>query len=189
MKGGVFANANERAQTQTNADFRLSEKGPKTQVNARKREQTETNANKRKSKNYTPFYASPFFASPRLCPRDAVKMAIFRDSLQNGHFVCVAWEKSHLAGEQNCGSLPSNLHYIQQNSEIFQFVVLSGNLHQTILGQFSFVMGRPFSVMESCDRCSRTERCTSTAVICENLDYKFKILSRKLHKINLGIII
>ena len=54
MKGGV-CKRNERAQTQTNADFRLSEKGPKTQVNASKRRQTRTNT---KSKNYTPFYAS-----------------------------------------------------------------------------------------------------------------------------------
>ena len=38
---GVFANANERAQTQTSADFRRSEKGPKTRANASKRRQRE----------------------------------------------------------------------------------------------------------------------------------------------------
>ena len=38
-------NANRRAQTQTNADFRLFEKGPQ---NADKRAQTQTRANKRK---------------------------------------------------------------------------------------------------------------------------------------------
>ena len=58
-KGGVCKRKRERkrAQTQTSADFRLPEKGPKTQVNAHnanKRRQTRTNA---KSKNYTPFYA------------------------------------------------------------------------------------------------------------------------------------
>ena len=44
-------------------------------------------------------------------------------------------------------------------------------------GKFVLVMGRPLFVMGSCDSCSRTERCTSAAVICENLDYKFQILS------------
>ena len=39
---GVFANANERAQTHTNGDFRLPEMGPQRQTNARKREQTQT---------------------------------------------------------------------------------------------------------------------------------------------------
>ena len=38
-------------------------------------------------------------------------------------------------------------------------------------------MGRFLSVMGSSDRCSRTETCTSAAVICENLDYEFQILS------------
>ena len=38
-------------------------------------------------------------------------------------------------------------------------------------------MGRFLSVMGSCDRCSRTETCTSAAVICENLDYRFQFLS------------
>ena len=46
----------ECTRTQTNTDFRLSAKGPKTQVNACKRRQTRTNA---QSKNYTPFYAPP----------------------------------------------------------------------------------------------------------------------------------
>ena len=56
----MFANADERAQTQTNADFRLSEKGPKTQVNARKREQTNANASKRKIKELQPLSRTPF---------------------------------------------------------------------------------------------------------------------------------
>ena len=56
-------NAHKRAQTQTNTDFRLSEKGPKTQVNApnaSKRRQLRTIA---KSENYTPFYTPPFTAA------------------------------------------------------------------------------------------------------------------------------
>ena len=63
--------ASKRAQTQTNADFRLSEKGPKTQVNARKRAQTRANARKRpqtrtnaKSKNFTPF-THPLLRQPK----------------------------------------------------------------------------------------------------------------------------
>ena len=32
-------------------------------------------------------------------------------------------------------------------------------------------MGRFLSGMGACDCCSRTETCTSAAVICENLDY------------------
>ena len=51
-------------QTQTNADFRLSEKGPKTQVNERKREQTQTNANKRKIKELHPLLRTPFYGTP-----------------------------------------------------------------------------------------------------------------------------
>ena len=38
-------------------------------------------------------------------------------------------------------------------------------------------MGRFLSVMGSSDRCLRTETCTCAAMICENLDYKFQILS------------
>ena len=52
-KGGVCKRKRTRAQTQTNADFRLSEKGPKTQVKARNREQPQTNMNKRIIKNCT----------------------------------------------------------------------------------------------------------------------------------------
>ena len=48
----------ERAQTHTNADFRLSEKALKTQANASKRRQTRTNA---KSKNYTFLRPEPQF--------------------------------------------------------------------------------------------------------------------------------
>ena len=47
------------------------------------------------------------------------------------------------------------------------------------------VTGRFLSVMGSCDRCSRTETCTSTAVICENLDYKFQILNPSKYSLNL----
>ena len=50
-------------------------------------------------------------------------------------------------------------------------------MHQNIFGEFSFAMGRPLSAMGSRDRCSRTERCTFAAVICENLNYKFQIAS------------
>ena len=53
----MFTKANEHAQTQAHADCRLSEKGPKTRANANKHRQTRTNV---KSKNYTPFQASPF---------------------------------------------------------------------------------------------------------------------------------
>ena len=41
-------------------------------------------------------------------------------------------------------------------------------------------MGRFLSVVGSCDRCSRTETCTTAAVICENLDYKFQIPSPEI---------
>ena len=56
IKGGV-SNANERAQTQTNADFRLS---PKTQVDAHKRAQTQTNADKRKIEEFHPLLLTAF---------------------------------------------------------------------------------------------------------------------------------
>ena len=48
------------AQTQTNADFRLYERGPKMQINSHKREQTQTNVKKSKSRNYTPLLHTPF---------------------------------------------------------------------------------------------------------------------------------
>ena len=54
----MFTNANERAQTQTNADLRLSDKGPETHVNASKREQTQTNATKCKIKEMHPLTAA-----------------------------------------------------------------------------------------------------------------------------------
>ena len=41
-------------------------------------------------------------------------------------------------------------------------------------------MGRFLSVMGWCERCSTTETCTSAAVICENLDYKFQIPSPEI---------
>ena len=55
IKGGVY----KHNRTQTSADFRLSEMGPKPRANARKRDQTQTNANEPrtnvKSKNFTSF--------------------------------------------------------------------------------------------------------------------------------------
>ena len=61
IKGGVCKHTNKRTQTQTTADFRLSEK----QTNADKREQTQTNANKRKIKELHPFFLrAPFCGSP-----------------------------------------------------------------------------------------------------------------------------
>ena len=53
-------NTNKRAQTQTNAAFRLSEMGPKKLLNAGKRRHAQT---KLKSENVTPFYAPPFAAA------------------------------------------------------------------------------------------------------------------------------
>ena len=49
-------------QTQTNADFRLSEKGPTTQTNVHKREQTQTHADKREQKQINELY--PLLAHP-----------------------------------------------------------------------------------------------------------------------------
>ena len=63
---GVFTNANERAQTWTNADFRLSEKEPKTQVNAHKREQTQPSANIRKIKELHALLRTPFLRQPNV---------------------------------------------------------------------------------------------------------------------------
>ena len=53
-------NSNKRAQTQTNADFRV--KRAQMQANADKRGQTRTNT---KSRNYTPFYAPPSATSQK----------------------------------------------------------------------------------------------------------------------------
>ena len=77
------------------------------------------------------------------------------------------------------GGLCRWIFFITSNksSEMFLFVILSGNISAKYFWGFYVVMGRPLSVVGSCDRCSRTERCTSAAVICENLDYKFQILS------------
>ena len=60
-------NARKRKQTQTNADFRLSEKGPKTQVNAHKRAQTRANADKREqtqNQRITPPFTHPLLRQP-----------------------------------------------------------------------------------------------------------------------------
>ena len=56
--------AHKCRQTQANADFKLSEKGPKTQIIARKRKQTQTNANKRKIEELHPLLRTPFCGSP-----------------------------------------------------------------------------------------------------------------------------
>ena len=69
----MFANANEsaqtREQTQTNADFRLSEKGTE---NAGKRAQTRANADKREptqNQRNTPPFTHPLYGGPSFLPR------------------------------------------------------------------------------------------------------------------------
>ena len=70
IKGGVYkrkrtrTNVRKRRQTQTNADFKLSEMGPKKWTNAHKRAQMQTKANKRKNKEFHPLLRTPFCGSP-----------------------------------------------------------------------------------------------------------------------------
>ena len=59
---------------------------------------------------------------------------------------------------------------------MFFFVILSGDITSKYFSGVLFVLGWFLSVMGSCDRCSRTETCTSASVTCESLDYKFQIL-------------
>ena len=72
-------NADKCAETQTNENLRLSEKGPKMQINAQKREQTQTNVNNRKIRELHPFYALPFAASQQ---RNAVFTQFVSKSLR-----------------------------------------------------------------------------------------------------------
>ena len=60
----THTNANKGAQTQTNADLRLPDLGPKTRTNAHKPKETQTNADKRKIEELQPLYAPLFCGSP-----------------------------------------------------------------------------------------------------------------------------
>ena len=74
--------------------------------------------------------------------------------------------------------IPSNFKYYIQKPILNVLTCYSEWQHYIkIFLEYFLVMGRSLSVMGSCDRCSRTEACTSATVICESLDYRFQILS------------
>ena len=106
-KSRAFANA----QTQTNADVRLSEKGPKTQVNVHKHEQTQATADKREqlqNQRITPPFTHPLLWQPNslLCATN------FR-----GNFGPTSW------------ALFRQIQAISGNFEqIRTFLIISGNL-------------------------------------------------------------
>ena len=96
-------NANKRTQTQTIADFRLCEMGPKTQTNAHKRKQMQTHANKRNIEELHPLLRTPFTSSPRKTRRFTIAALgaltqIGKNRVTRGqNWGLGKWPKNHLS--------------------------------------------------------------------------------------------